>query len=92
MKPLSLAVVGHTNTGKTSLMRTLLRDSGFGEDRRVVRERGSSRDSHEQRGGYGDSAQAHEYPSQSGANVLRHATGRGAYTGCLRRMLNGHSH
>lgn len=30
-KPLSLAVVGHTNTGKTSLLRTLLRDSGFGE-------------------------------------------------------------
>lgn len=29
--PLSLAVVGHTNTGKTSLMRTLLRDSAFGE-------------------------------------------------------------
>ncbi len=31
MNPLSLAVVGHTNTGKTSLMRTLLRDSQFGE-------------------------------------------------------------
>lgn len=31
MKPLSLAVVGHTNTGKTSLLRTLLRDSNFGE-------------------------------------------------------------
>lgn len=30
-KPLSLAVVGHTNTGKTSLLRTLLRDSAFGE-------------------------------------------------------------
>lgn len=29
--PLSLAVVGHTNTGKTSLLRTLLRDSAFGE-------------------------------------------------------------
>ena len=29
--PLSLAVVGHTNTGKTSLLRTLLRDSQFGE-------------------------------------------------------------
>ncbi|MBF0803545.1 MULTISPECIES: GTPase/DUF3482 domain-containing protein [unclassified Neisseria] len=28
---LSLAVVGHTNTGKTSLLRTLLRDSRFGE-------------------------------------------------------------
>lgn len=28
---LSLAVVGHTNTGKTSLLRTLLRDSLFGE-------------------------------------------------------------
>lgn len=31
MKPLSLAVVGHTNTGKTSLLRTLLRDNRFGE-------------------------------------------------------------
>lgn len=31
MKALSLAVVGHTNTGKTSLMRTLLRDTQFGE-------------------------------------------------------------
>lgn len=31
MKTLSLAVVGHTNTGKTSLMRTLLRNSQFGE-------------------------------------------------------------
>nr|WP_314043646.1 DUF3482 domain-containing protein [Kingella denitrificans] len=31
MQTLSLAVVGHTNTGKTSLMRTLLRDSRFGE-------------------------------------------------------------
>lgn len=31
MNPLSLAVVGHTNTGKTSLMRTLLRDAAFGE-------------------------------------------------------------
>lgn len=30
-KSLSLAVVGHTNTGKTSLLRTLLRDSTFGE-------------------------------------------------------------
>lgn len=29
--PLSLAVVGHTNTGKTSLLRTLLRDAQFGE-------------------------------------------------------------
>ena len=28
---LSLSVVGHTNTGKTSLMRTLLRDTTFGE-------------------------------------------------------------
>ena len=27
----SIAVIGHTNTGKTSLMRTLLRDSEFGE-------------------------------------------------------------
>ena len=30
-KPLSLAVVGHTNTGKTSLLRTLTRDAHFGE-------------------------------------------------------------
>lgn len=29
-KPLRLAVVGHTNTGKTSLLRTLTRDPGFG--------------------------------------------------------------
>jgi hypothetical protein len=29
--PVQLAVVGHTNTGKTSLLRTLLRDSRFGE-------------------------------------------------------------
>lgn len=28
---LSVAVVGHTNVGKTSLMRTLTRNSGFGE-------------------------------------------------------------
>ena len=27
----SIAVIGHTNTGKTSLMRTLLRDCDFGE-------------------------------------------------------------
>ncbi|MHC4947061.1 MAG: GTPase domain-containing protein, partial [Planctomycetota bacterium] len=26
-----VAVVGHTNTGKTSLLRTLTRDTGFGE-------------------------------------------------------------
>lgn len=26
-----VAIVGHTNTGKTSLMRTLMRDAGFGE-------------------------------------------------------------
>lgn len=30
-RPLRVAVVGHTNTGKTSLMRTLTRDTGFGE-------------------------------------------------------------
>ena len=30
-EPLKLAVVGHTNTGKTSLLRTLLRDMYFGE-------------------------------------------------------------
>lgn len=30
---LSLAVVGHTNTGKTSLLRTLTRDPNFGEVR-----------------------------------------------------------
>ena len=29
--PLCLAVVGHTNVGKTSLLRTLTRDVGFGE-------------------------------------------------------------
>ncbi|MCW9057553.1 MAG: GTPase/DUF3482 domain-containing protein [Gammaproteobacteria bacterium] len=29
--PISIAVVGHSNTGKTSLLRTLLRDSRFGE-------------------------------------------------------------
>jgi GTPase Era involved in 16S rRNA processing len=29
--PLKVAVVGHTNTGKTSLLRTLTRDVGFGE-------------------------------------------------------------
>lgn len=29
-RPLRLAVVGHTNTGKTSLLRTLTRDPGFG--------------------------------------------------------------
>lgn len=29
--PLRVAVVGHTNTGKTSLLRTLARDTGFGE-------------------------------------------------------------
>ena len=29
--PLKLSVVGHTNVGKTSLLRTLLRDVGFGE-------------------------------------------------------------
>lgn len=31
INPLTLAVVGHTNTGKTSLLRTLLRDESFGE-------------------------------------------------------------
>ena len=31
MNPLKTAVVGHTNTGKTSLLRTLLRDDAFGE-------------------------------------------------------------
>lgn len=30
-RPVRIAVVGHTNTGKTSLMRTLARDTGFGE-------------------------------------------------------------
>ncbi len=30
-RPIAAAVVGHTNTGKTSLMRTLLRDAAFGE-------------------------------------------------------------
>ncbi|MCC5879487.1 MAG: GTPase/DUF3482 domain-containing protein [Idiomarina sp.] len=31
MESLNIAVVGHTNVGKTSLLRTLLRDSTFGE-------------------------------------------------------------
>lgn len=31
MQTLSISIVGHTNTGKTSLMRTLLRDEYFGE-------------------------------------------------------------
>lgn len=30
-KPINVAVVGHTNAGKTSLLRTLLRDDQFGE-------------------------------------------------------------
>jgi hypothetical protein len=30
-RPVRIAVVGHTNTGKTSLLRTLIRDTGFGE-------------------------------------------------------------
>lgn len=30
-QPLQIAVVGHTNTGKTSLLRTLTRDKHFGE-------------------------------------------------------------
>ena len=30
-EPVRIAVVGHTNTGKTSLLRTLLRDARFGE-------------------------------------------------------------
>ena len=29
--PIKLIVIGHTNVGKTSLMRTLLRDGEFGE-------------------------------------------------------------
>ena len=28
---IKIAVVGHTNTGKTSLLRTLTRDTAFGE-------------------------------------------------------------
>lgn len=39
--PLQIAVVGHTNTGKTSLLRTLLRDVNFGE---VNDEPGTTRD------------------------------------------------
>jgi len=30
-RPIRVAVLGHTNTGKTSLLRTLTRDAGFGE-------------------------------------------------------------
>ena len=30
-KPLQITVAGHTNTGKTSLLRTLTRDARFGE-------------------------------------------------------------
>src|SRR5690554_4216830 len=30
-QPLKISVVGHTNTGKTSLLRTLTRDGRFGE-------------------------------------------------------------
>jgi hypothetical protein len=30
-QPLQIAVVGHTNTGKTSLLRTLIRDTRFGK-------------------------------------------------------------
>jgi len=40
MSDLSVAVVGHANAGKTSLMRTLLRDSEFGE---VADEAGTTR-------------------------------------------------
>jgi len=31
LSALQIAVVGHTNTGKTSLLRTLTRDVNFGE-------------------------------------------------------------
>lgn len=31
MQSLNIAIVGHTNVGKTSLLRTLLRDSNFGD-------------------------------------------------------------
>ncbi|WP_322995878.1 DUF3482 domain-containing protein [Castellaniella sp.] len=40
LSPIDLAVVGHTNTGKTSLLRTLLRDELFGE---VADEPGTTR-------------------------------------------------
>lgn len=30
-RPITISVIGHTNTGKTSLLRTLLRDEYFGE-------------------------------------------------------------
>jgi hypothetical protein len=39
-RPIRVAVVGHTNVGKTSLLRTLLRDAGFGS---VSRAPGSTR-------------------------------------------------
>lgn len=39
-RPLRLAVIGHTNTGKTSILRTLLRDTSLGE---VADEAGTTR-------------------------------------------------
>lgn len=43
-RPIRLAVIGHTNTGKTSVLRTLLRDASLGE---VADEPGTTRESHE---------------------------------------------
>ena len=40
-KPVRIAVVGHTNTGKTSLLRTLTHDPAFGE---VADQAGTTRD------------------------------------------------
>ncbi len=45
-RTIRLAVIGHTNTGKTSVLRTLLRDASLGE---VADEPGTTRESREYR-------------------------------------------
>lgn len=52
-QPLSIAVVGHTNVGKTSLMRTLTRDASFGD---VASSPGTTRGVERARLAVGDSA------------------------------------
>lgn len=52
-QPLSIAVVGHTNVGKTSLMRTLTRDASFGD---VAASPGTTRGVERARLAVGDSA------------------------------------